>query len=190
MASCSFAIGGGPLCGDAPNAEDVLAACGWHRAPPVAPLSDETQAALNAEEGVRPVLNPEEEAPLPLPAAPRPQPQWSEWAQGPVQLGEWMDGRHCAAPSTVKQWRFRKVPGPWQSMIQVRLWSGDTTTQVVHTGNLEAVRTKQREAWDDLWTVELEHEETHGWTPRDIKFHFDKEENALAFHATLLVHLG
>jgi hypothetical protein len=116
-------------------------------------------------------------------------PQWTEWEEGPEQVGEWMDGHHCAAPSTVRQWRFRKVGGPWRSMIQVRLWGGVTVTQMVHPGVLQAVRTKQREA-DDVWTVELDHEEAHGWSPRDIKFQFDKEENALAFHNALLTHLS
>jgi hypothetical protein len=149
------------------------------------------------------VLNPEEESddeeappsPIPhrAPAPAEPVPplaarpplayKWTEWEQGPEEMG--LD----APLRTVKQWRFRQVVGRWRHMIQVRLAGDYTMTEVVHCGVLRAVRTKQCGA-QDWWTVELDHEETHGWTPRDIKFHFDKEENALAFHISLLAQLG
>jgi hypothetical protein len=75
-------------------------------------------------------------------------------------------------------------------MIQVKLWSDETETQFVHCGNLQGVKTRHREGFDDVWWVELDHEETHGWSPTNIKFRFDKEENALAFHTALLAHLS
>jgi hypothetical protein len=205
----------------AEEARAVLRDCPWHREParphqhPAwrefvaeqaarAALSDESRAALAAEEGVRPVLNPEDESdeednaavppvePVQPPVQPLrrvAEPAWTEWEQGPEQVGSLRYGSYCAAPSTVKQWRFRKVATRWRYMIQVRLWSGDTVTQMAHPGVLQAVQTRQREE-DDVWTVVLDHEETHGWSPRDIKFHFDKEENALAFHNALLTHLS
>jgi hypothetical protein len=206
----------------AEEARAVLRDCPWHREParphqhPAwrefvaeqaarAALSDESRAALAAEEGVRPVLNPEDESdeednaavppvePVQPPVQPLrrvAEPAWTEWEQGPEQVGSLRYGSYCAAPSTVKQWRLRKVATRWRYMIQVRLWSGDTVTQMVHPGVLQAVRTRQREGSDDLWTVELDHEEAHGWSPREIKFQFDKEENALAFHNALLTHLS
>lgn len=228
MASSPFAIGGVYRYGEEEplsreEAEAVVRDCHWHceavrpHEHPAwrefvaeqvarAALSDESRAALAAEEGVRPVLNPEDESdeednaavpPIepvgpPVPPLRRAvEPQWTEWEEGPEQVGVPLHGRYCAAPSTVKQWRLRKVATRWRYMIQVRLWSGDTVTQMVHPGVLQAVRTRQREGSDDLWTVELDHEDAaHGWSPREIKFQFDKEENALAFHNALLTHLS
>lgn len=224
MASSPFAIGGVYRYGEEEplsreEAEAVVRDCHWHHEPvrphqhPAwrefvaeqvarAALSDESRAALAAEEGVRPVLNPEDESdeednaavppvePVVPPLRRVAEPAWTEWEQGPEQVGTLMDGHHCASPSTVREWRFRKVATRWRYMIQVRLWSGDTVTQMVHPGVLQAVRTKQRVA-AEVWTVELDHEDAaYGWSPRDIKFQFDKEENALAFHNALLTHLS
>jgi hypothetical protein len=137
-------------------------------------------------------IKPNEEA-LPSPIQPlttKPSESlWTEWEEGPVQVGIWDNGHLRAPPSTVKQWRFRKVLKRWQCMIQVKLWEDCTVTRIVHCSNLREVWTKQREA-DDLWTVQLDHDETHGWSPTEIKFYFDKEENALAFHVALLAHLS
>jgi hypothetical protein len=169
-------------------------------------ISDEERAALEAEgrRRVHVVLNPEDESdeeeravpppvePVEPPVPPLRRPSehpWTEWEEGPEPLGALVEGHHCAAPSTVREWRFRKVATRWRYMIQVKLWSDDTVTQMVHPGVLQGVRTKQR-AGDDEWWVEVDHEETYGWSPQCIKFQFDKEENALAFHNALLTHLS
>lgn len=167
----------------------------------------------------RPVLNPEEEqeedeeAPPSPVAEPRPAPveppvvepvqplpwprppqeyQWTVWEVGPEPVGVPMysRGELHASGDTVKEWRFKKVQGRWRHMIQVKLWSGDTVTQMAHPGALQAVRTKQRELTADKWTVEVDHEESHGWSPQCISFSFDKEDNALAFHNALLTQLS
>jgi hypothetical protein len=76
-------------------------------------------------------------------------------------------------------------------MVQVRLWSGDTDTVAVDGCALESVRTKHRELWHDLWVVELaQAAPNYGWCQETIKFDFDKEDNALAFHAALLTQLA
>jgi hypothetical protein len=132
----------------------------------------------------------------PVPPLRWPQPpqeyQWTEWEAGPEPVGVPMysRGELHSSSDTVKEWRFKKVEGRWRHMVQVKLWSGDTVTQIVHPGVLQAVRTKQREVVEDKWTVELDHEESRGWSPQCISFSFDKEDNALAFHNALLTQLS